>query len=174
MKKPCLIIIDGLIGAGKSTAAKLLHSRMKRTALIPLDEVKYYVSDAQENNTDDLIMSKKIGQAMARTYLENGFSVIVEKALTREEYVKDFTKLAKNGIRLFVYQIEAPLEVRMKRIKERPIPHYFKTQVESDKVVRNTRNYERYKYKHARVFNSEKLTPDQIVDAILSEISSSE
>jgi uridine kinase len=46
MKKPFLIIIDGPMGAGKSTVARLLQEKIGvKTALISLDVLKRIVSD---------------------------------------------------------------------------------------------------------------------------------
>jgi len=35
-----LILIDGPMGAGKTTASKLLHKKLLGTARVPLDEIK--------------------------------------------------------------------------------------------------------------------------------------
>ena len=40
MKTKFLIIIDGLNGAGKSTVAQFVGSKLKRTALISYDRMK--------------------------------------------------------------------------------------------------------------------------------------
>ena len=170
-----LIIIDGPIGAGKSTVAKLLHKKLKRTALLSLDRIKWLVSDFKPVR-NDLQLASDIGKAMTKEYFKNKINVIVEKAFTRKEFVENFTKLKRNKkINIFVYQIETPLETAIRRVAKRAYPPYIKVKKRPSpaKIKRNHKNYSLYKYGKATVFNSIKLNPRQIVKEILKEIKSS-
>ncbi len=117
--KTKLVIIDGLNGSGKSTVAKLLHKKLPRTALISYDEIKRYISDFQPID-EYLQLTTKIIQVMIKQYLNSEVGVIIEFFAPKAEYVKAYTKIANayQDVSVHVYQIEAPLEVRMQRIKD--------------------------------------------------------
>ncbi len=173
MTNPILIIIDGPMGSGKSTVAQLLQKRIKeKTALISLDSLKRIVSDYKLDSYEHIELAAKSGAAMTNTYLKEGISVIVEKAFTKEEFLLSFLKLIKVKSKRFIYQIEVPFEVGFSRVKEREklkekgIPRNKL----KEKVTRNYTHYSNSKYSKAQVFDSSKLTPQQIVNKILKDI----
>jgi len=171
MGRPFLIIIDGPIGSGKTTVSKILHKKLKRTALISLDRLKRLISDFRRGNHDDIQLASDIGVAMTKEYLKQGFNVIVEKAFSRSEYVKDFTKIAKNrNIKLLVYQLEAPLEIRIYRVGERDLPEGVKTKPSKSRILKNAKHHDLYKYKRAKIFDSKKLSPNKIAREILKDL----
>jgi len=169
-KKPFLIMIDGPIGSGKSTTAKILHSKMKRTALIALDRIKHLLYDYRVDNHADLQLASDVGAAMTKTYLSRGINVIVEKAFTQDKYLRSFAKIARGRARLLIYQIEAPVYIRIQRVKQRPLPPDAKGKPKLEKIKRNTLHYEQFKYKGAKVFDSSLLSPNQIVRRILKDV----
>lgn len=168
-----LIIIDGLNGSGKSTVAKLLHKKLPRTALISYDEIKRLISDFEPKD-EYLQLTAKVIQAMIKQYLSNNVSVIIEFFAPKAEYVKAYTKLAKTNkdLALFVYQIEAPLDVRMQRIQARPLQAGAKRKMDKAWIMRNDENYHANKYTEATVFDSGKLSAGRIVNEMLKGIRS--
>lgn len=174
MKKPFLIIIDGSMGAGKTTVANLLHKTLKRTALISLDKLKRIVSFYEMDSKEHLQLASDLGVAMTNEYLKKEINVIVEKAFTREEYLKSFIKSIKNKPNLYIYQIEVPLEIGLSRVKKREklkekgIP---RNRIK-EKVTRNYSHYNQFKYSNAKIFDSSKLTPRMIANKILKEVGS--
>lgn len=171
MEKQNLILIDGPIGSGKSTVAKLLHLKLKRTALLSLDRIKWLVSDYRPVHKD-LQLASNIGKVMAKEYLRNNISVIVEKAFTRKEFLDEFARIGKNKkVKLFIYQIQAPLSVAIKRVAKRPIPKDGRGKpLSRARVVRNHKHYELYRYKKATVFDSVALSPETITRRILRDV----
>ncbi len=173
MKKPFLIIIDGPMGAGKSTVAELLQKKMKgRVALISLDKLKRVVSEYKMDSFEHLELAAKSGSAMADTYLKEGINVIVEKAFTAEVYLKSFLKLIKTKSNILVYQVEVPFEIGFLRVKEREkikkggIP---KNKIR-EKVTRNYKVFSESRYGDAKIFDSSKLTPRKIVNQMVKDI----
>lgn len=173
MKKPILIIIDGPMGSGKSTVAELLHKKIPgKTALISLDKLKRIVSEYKMDSLEHLELAAKSGAAMADTYLKDGINVIVEKAFTMEQYLRAFLKLIKTKPRIFIYQMEIPFELGILRVKERErlkekgIP---KNKIK-EKVTRNYKHFIESRYKDAKVFDSSKLTPRQIINKIIKDL----
>ena len=170
MKKPFLIVIDGPMGSGKTTLAKELHKKISSTSLISLDLLKHFVSEYKLDSKKHLDMASKIGRAMTKEYLKNNINVIVEKAFTREEFLKEFIKGFKNKSRLFIYQLHSPLNLRIKRIKERgPSPNTGKIQ-KLPKIQKNSKHFEEFRYREAKEFDTSKLTVRQMTNKILKDI----
>jgi thymidylate kinase len=174
MKKPFLIVIDGPMGAGKTTVANLLQGRMHKdlgfTALISLDRLKRIVSEYKMDSKIHLKLASDIGISMTKEYLKNNIDVIVEKAFTRAEFVDSFIRPFKKKARLFIYQIEVPADIGARRVRERPLHPEIKKRPPKSKFERNIRHYSQFKYKKAKVFDSNKLTPRQIVNQIMKDI----
>lgn len=173
--KPKLIIIDGPMGAGKSTVAKLLHKKLKYSALISLDRIKHIISGVKVDDLEHLQLASEIGATITKEYLKRDRNVIVEKAFTQDKYLKKFLKLINyNTKKTFIYQIEAPLHIRIERIKNRPFPDEIKRKPSLKKIKKNYYRYNNFKYKGAKTFDSYELSTKQIVNKILKDIKQSE
>jgi len=174
MKKPFLIILDGPMGSGKSTVAQLLQKRIKeKTALISLDKLKRIVSDYKLDSYEHLSLASKAGASMTNLYLKEGISTIVEKAFTRKEFLESFVTLIKTKSKIFIYQIEVPFDIGLSRVKERERLREKRLLPKNKlkgKVTRNYSNYNQFKYSKAKSFDSSKLTPRQITNKILKEL----
>ena len=174
MKKPFLILFDGPMGSGKTTVSKLLQEVMDKkrgyTALISLDRLKRIVSGYKLGSSIHLRLSSYAGVAMSKEYLKEGIDVIVEKAFTTEEYINSFIKPLKRKARILIYQIEAPEKIRLERVFKRDLHPEVKKRPPKSKFLRNSKHYSKSKYKKAKVFDSSKLTPKQIVNRIIEDI----
>ncbi len=175
-KRGKLIVIDGPMGSGKTTVSKLLQERIKeKTALVCLDKLKRMVSQNKLDNIIHLELAHEVGALMANFYLKKGVNVIVEKAFTKSEFLESFLKLIKGKPKIFIYQIEAPFEIRIKRVKEREknksrgIP---KNKL-GEKMTRNTAHYDELKYQKARTFDTSKLGIRKITNEILKDVEKS-
>ena len=170
MKKPFLIIIDGPIGSGKTTVSELLHKKLRKTALISLDKIKRLVSDYKPMHKYHQLASE-VGKAMVKEYLKNGWNVIIEKAFTREKFIKKYLNFNKNkGIRVFVYQIMIPFDIAIKRVRQREKFRNQISKLSTNRIKRNYRHYDSYGYKKAKIFDSLKLKPEKIAAEILKEV----
>ncbi len=172
MKTKFLIIIDGLNGAGKSTVAQLLGSKLKRTALISYDRMKKFITDFTPNEEYHRIANHVI-RAMAREYFSNVINVIVESYIPTTEIAKRYTTMAnRKDVKMFYYQLEAPLEVRTKRIAERQLDHPKARKLSKKRIITNDKNYLENKFTKAKVIETHNLTPEQIAKIILKDIKS--
>lgn len=170
MKKNFLIIIDGPIGAGKTTASDLLLKKMKNTSRISLDNVKRLYSDFDLNEQNGHELAAEVGAAAVNVYLKKGINVIVEKAFTEARHLQNFLKQIKtSGVKVLIYQIDAPLEIRIKRVREREKVG-DRRKLPKEKIMKNHRNFIENKYLHAKVFDSSKLSAKQIANKILKEV----
>jgi dephospho-CoA kinase len=170
VKKSFLIIIDGPIGAGKTTASNLLFEKMKNVSKLSLDNVKRLYSDFDLNEQNGHRLAAEVGATMTNVYLRKGINVIVEKAFTDGRNLKSFLeKIKTKNVKTFIYQIDAPLEIRIKRVREREKVG-DRRKLPKEKIMKNHRNFTENKYLHAKVFDSSKLSSKQIVKEILKDI----
>ena len=159
------------MGAGKSTVAKMLHKKIKGSALISLDSIKHIISDVEMGDSKYLRLASDIGAIISQEYLRRGVSVIVEKAFTKEEFLVQFLNAVTfRKKRLFVYQIDAPLEIRIKRIKNRYKLRGVKNPLTLKKINQNHSEFMAFRYKEARIFDSSKITTHKIMNQILKDI----
>ena len=166
--KVFLLLIDGPMGSGKTTVAKILHGRLKRTAYLGLDRVKSIISDFKRNPFDNEI-SRNVELAMTKEYLKQGINVIVEQGMTLR-HIKAFKKIAKKyNANLFIYQLDAPKKLLTERVFERAkLKGKFKPS--KARVERNYKIHLKNKDKGAVVFDTEKLSLQQIIKHILKEL----
>ena len=165
-----LIIIDGLNGAGKSTVAKLLVSKLKRTALISYDATKRLIGDFTPNEEYHRIANLVV-RAMAREYFDHDVSVVIESYVPTKEIAGIYTGLAKRkDVRLHYFQLEAPLEIRYKRILQRPLVTGAKKKMSIEQVAKNDEVYFQSKFPKAKVIETHALKPERIVKILLKEI----
>jgi predicted ABC-type ATPase len=164
-----LIIIDGLNGAGKTTVAHLLSSKLKRTALISYDKTKRLISDFTPND-EYHVLANNVVKAMAKEYFKYKVNVIIESYIPTKEIAKRYLVLARSKyINLYYYQLEAPLHVRAKRIKQRPLVQGGK-KMTIKHIQRNDSFYLENKYNKAKVIQTDSLSPEKIVKIILNDL----
>jgi predicted kinase len=163
-----LLIIDGPMGSGKTTVSTLLHKKLKRTAHIGLDRIKWLISDFKKVTADNDIV-RNIILAMTKEYLRQGINVIVEQGMTKER-IENLTKIAKKyDARLLGYQLDAPKEVLFNRIAERQKLNK-KTTVSKARIERNYQFHLQNKYTGLVLLDTEKLNAQQIANRILKDI----
>jgi predicted kinase len=166
--KKFLIVIDGPMGAGKTTVATLLHKKMKRTAYLGLDKIKWFISDFKRVPEDNEIV-REVVAAMANEYLKHGISVIVEQGM-RKEKIEELKRIAKKHRASYhFYQLEAPKALLFKRIQERP-RLIGKPRISMARIERNYNAYFAHKHPNASVLDAEKLTAQQLATHILRDL----
>jgi predicted kinase len=171
MKKKFLIIIDGLNGAGKSTVAKILHSKLPRTALLSYDRIKRLISDFTPND-EYHALANLVVKAMAKEYLDHDVDVVIESYIPNEDIARRYTELARQkGVELRYFQLEAPVDVRAARIKQRPLAEGAKKKLTLERLKINDAIYFEQKFKNAKVIETHHLTPEAVVKRILKELS---
>jgi predicted kinase len=167
-----LIIIDGPMGSGKTTIGKLLHKKLPRTALLSMDAIKWFISDFERGERDNTITSHVLMQ-MCQEYVKHDISILIAQGFWKKEYLKPYISLAKeNNLRLFIYQLEAPVDILLDRIKKRPKPELAKANVPIEKVMRNLQTWQDHRYKTEKIFNTHSLSPRKIVQLIMKDLSS--
>lgn len=170
MAKRFFIIIDGPMGSGKTTIARLLHKKLKRTAILGLDKVKWFVSDFKRNKKDNTV-ARHVVLAMVNEYIKHDINILIDQGFKKAEYMGDFVKIAKKAkLPLYIFQLTAPRNILLKRISKRGTAKAANKPVPRTRILRNLREHDKYKFETAIVFNSSKLTARQIINKILKEI----
>ncbi len=165
-----LVIIDGPMGSGKTTIGKILHNKLKRTAVLSTDKIKFFLSDFERGERDNAISAAVLMQ-MCKEYIKHNINIVLPQGFWKKGYIDPYIALAKeSNLRLFVYQLEAPREVLLERIKARPKPELATTPVPEERILKNINTWEENRYNLGKVFNTKELSSEEIAGAILRDI----
>lgn len=170
MRQLNFIIIDGPMGAGKSTIAAMLHPKLKRTAMIGNDRIKWFVSDYNRKKKDTDI-TRKVVLAMCGAYLENGVSILMPQSFLHSKSLKLFVDLAKRKrCRLLIYRLEAPRHVLLDRVAKRPRAAEARSRLSKTRIHRNLRLHAQHQYEGATFIDTSVMSPQQAVNKILKDL----
>lgn len=164
-----MIIINGPACSGKTVVSKTLWERLKKTALINLDDIKWLISDCK---TDDfhLDLAREIGASMAEQYLKNKVNVIIEKAFCHIKFVQPFITISKKyDAKHYLFNIEAPLDVIIQRCKQRP-PNHRSHKITALYAGEIHESYQENLFPVNKTFDSSKISINEIVREILQQV----
>ncbi len=166
--RPFLLIIDGSIGVGKTTAAKVIHQRFPRTVFLGLDHTKWFISHFKRDRRNNKIVNEVI-LVMAREFLLHNINVIVEQAFTNE-LVEQYQRLGRQcRARVVTIQLTAERSILLSRITVRskisdPLKRPSLTK---SFILRNVRAHAVKPSIGAQVVNTTHLSPLQVVEKIV-------
>lgn len=164
MKKPFLLIIDGVTGAGKTTVSKLLSQRIPRVAVIGMDKVKKLISDFKRGKRDNAI-AKDVVFEMAKKYLEHNISVIVEQTFKSKKELEIYENLAqKHSIPIRKVQLLANPKLAFERVINRQ--RDWGNKVPEKRVKRNISLFKNKKDKGFIVINTSKVSGNKVAEKI--------
>jgi predicted kinase len=165
-----LIIIDGPMGSGKTTIGKLLHQRLRRTVRLSTDRIKFFLSDFERGERDNTITAAVLFE-MCKEYVNHDINLLLPQAFWKKEYLEPYIKLAdENDLKLFIYQLEAPKDVLLERVRNRPKPELAMTPVPEERIQANLKTWEENRYEMGKTFNTSEFTPEEIVEKILKDV----
>lgn len=165
-----LIIIDGPMGAGKTTIGRLIHQQLPRTAILSTDAIKFFISDFERGDRDNAITATVLMQ-MCREYVKQGINILLPQAFWKKEYLDPYLKLAEeNDLKVFIYQLEGSKELLLNRIHNRPKPALAKAPVSEERILENLKKWEDNRYDLGKVFNVDELSSEQIAEIILRDL----
>ncbi len=169
--KSFMILIEGPMGSGKTTIGRLLHKELPRTAILSTDAIKFFISDFERGERDNAIATAVL-IAMCKEYVKHGINILLPQGFWKKEYMEPYIAFAKeNNMEVFIYQLEASRETLLERIANRPTPA-GRTPVPQERILKNLQTWEDNKFEAGKVFNTEKLTTEDIVKAILEDLQS--
>jgi predicted kinase len=162
-----LILLDGPKGAGKSTVSRALKERLPDAESLSLDAERSAIPGALPNaEFNRQAFASLLHKAEA--LLARGGSVIVDCGLSKERLEELRALAAQQGASLHAYGLTAPAETLLARVRERDAA--------KGKVTDEARFHETYAVQQAKgtegltIFDTERLRPDDIAGAILSDI----
>ena len=163
-----LVLIDGMSGGGKTTAAHLLAERLPRTAIIGFDRIKKFVSDFERGPRDNQI-AREVTMVMARKYLDLGLSVIVEHPFKTEDEIEFYSALAaKQNIPCYKFQLHTDPEIALQRVMERTKMN--SGDLTEERARQNISLFQPRNHIHFSVIDTTDLAPERIVQIIFDEI----
>jgi len=158
------------MGSGKTTIGRLLHKKLKRTAILSTDAIKFFISDFKRGERDNAISAAVLMQ-MCKEYIKHDINILLPQGFWKKGYVQPYIKLAKeNNLKLLICQLEAPRDILLERIALRPKPTLAKTPVPKSRVLRNLQTWEENRYEIGKKFDTSKLSPEKIVRLILNDL----
>ncbi len=172
MHKPYFIILDGPMGSGKTTVARLLFRRLLRTVLVTWDDLKAFVSDYGQGKDDKMILTG-MQMSLVKSSIENGLNVIMDAGFARGERMTPFIRLAKqHNYSLLIYRFAAPHNVLLRRAVGRPKLFWEKKRISKERIVKHLHEYDvkRYKGPITAEIDSLNSTSEQIARRIMKNM----
>ncbi len=164
MKKQAInfILLNGAMGSGKSTIAKVLKKKLNNTAIIEIEDIRKLLT--QEDNA----LAWKIIYRMCDEYFKNGVSVLLNQTVASVEIAENFIKLAKKyKCNIGFYHLVASTTELKKRISLRNKPRT----VTINLVNSNISKHALIKYPNAYQIDTSKTTPTQASKIVMDNLS---
>jgi predicted kinase len=178
------ILLNGTSGSGKSTVARLLEKKLKRTAVLEIEDIRCLVSDFKQGELDNLL-AWKIIYRMCDEYFKNNVSVLLKQGVSDQNFVNWFLRLAKrHRCVIGFYHLQAPKDVILQRIAERKNAQRnilvkkiakidgVKKQKNWSKtnMLKSIEAHEAIHFTNATTIDTSRLKPDEIAAFILADM----
>lgn len=163
MKKQLkFILLNGPMGVGKSTIAKLIAPKLKRTALIKIENIRELVTGVEDNS-----LAWNVIYRMCDEYFKNGVSVLLEQTVASEEIVNKFLRLAKrHNCNISFYHLQSPRKVLLERIEKRKkVGNAPKSLITS-----NQKKHNAISYRNASIIDTSEMKSSEVAKVILSNL----
>lgn len=169
--KKFIVILDGPMGSGKSTIGEIVAKKLKRTALVNEDKIKWFISDFRRSKKDNAIV-RAVMIEMCKEYLRQGISLVVAQGFFKNRRpLSPFVSMAKKSrSRLFVYHLDAPKNILLERIKGRKKLGHARTPIAKTRIHRNIRAWKANRYSVGKDFQTDKMSASKIGKEILTEV----
>ncbi len=161
------ILLNGAMGSGKSSITGILENKLKRTAILEIENIRSLISDFRKGKEDN-VLAWKVIYRMCDEYFKNEVSVLLKQTVASQDMVNTFLRLArKNGCVIGFYHLQAPREILLERIKKRKKAK----NISKTLVVKNIKKHEEIKYTNATVIDTSKMKPIETAKFILKDLS---
>ena len=166
-KRVNFILLNGAIGSGKSTIVDILKTKLKRTAILEIEDIRQLISDYKQGKKEDNSLSWKIIYRMCDEYFKNGVSVLLKQTVCSQEIVNKFLRLAtKSKCNIYFYHLQAPRSELLKRISKRKKAR----KVSKALVITNIKKHEQIHYANATIIDTTKMKSSEVAIFILNDL----
>jgi len=118
--KPNLILLNGPLGVGKSTLAKMYSERNPLALNLDIDLIRMDLGQWREHKEESAMLSLQMAIEMGRIALSNGCDVVVAQIVRNTNQIQLFEKLAKDtGAQFHEVLLYAPKEESVDRFIKR-------------------------------------------------------
>ncbi len=170
MATPFLIILDGMMWAGKTTTARLLGERFPRTAIIGMDRVKRFLSDFERWEIDNGI-AKDIVFGMTEIYFKHGISVIIDQPFANDAAISPYADLAgQYNIPLYGFQLYTTPEHAFQRVINRQKDKTPNFHVPEERIRHNIWLFAMKDEKNFLSIDTSEISSEDVVKIILERI----
>ena len=165
MKKPFLLIIDGMTGAGKTTVAAQISTKIPRVAVIGMDKVKRFISDFERGERDNAI-AREIIFEMTKIYFDHNISVIIDQSFKSDNELKLYEKLAyKYSFNIYKVQLFTAPQLAFKRVIDRQKD--WSDKMPKERIKRNISLFKNREKEGFLIIDTSKISSNEIVGKIL-------
>jgi len=161
MSTPFICILTGAPGVGKSTLAELLSNTYARSARVEVDDLRHMIRGGivspfpeTPEASKQLKLSVRNACALARNFVENGFSVFIDDIVETAERLSQYQNLLK-GLPVYTFMLHCDGDTLARRDQGR-----------SPEVQMGARSFELHQVFEKRLLeknwyliNSTQLTP---------------
>lgn len=162
-----IMLLDGMMGSGKTTASNILKEKLPRTAIIGMDTVKLYISDFERGTRDNLI-GREVVVEMARKFLDLDISVIIEQPIKDEEILIYEEMSNSFSIPCYKFQLFTTPEIAFERVMKRQ--QNSKTPHPEDRVRNNIKLYKDKSALGFETIDTSKLSSNEAGEMILNKV----
>jgi predicted kinase len=129
--RPVLFLLMGLPGVGKSHVSRILHKSFRFTVLSG-ENITYALFGTEKCRNQEYAQAYKVLRRLARRYLTQGFSVVVDGTNLRREYREQIYRAAtKAGANPYLLEVVAPTKNVLSRLRSRRLDYSQPTAITS-------------------------------------------
>ncbi|MBT4856964.1 AAA family ATPase [Candidatus Uhrbacteria bacterium] len=161
-----ILLISGMVGAGKTTVGRKLKEKLSRVAVFDMDDIKWQISDFVRGDGDNAIVRDGV-RSLTRNYCKHGISIVLPQTLRPEEPAQ-FRKIAEEfGYKFLHIELFTDDETAMRRVlarqKSSPNPPSPRSRVE-----RNIAWYHEHRVDDSSVerIDTSNLSIDEVVEMV--------
>jgi tRNA uridine 5-carbamoylmethylation protein Kti12 len=165
---PKIIILTGPPGAGKTTIGKILADKIKNSAIVSSDDLRYLIKNGKakiedKNFEEQLQLGVANAILLAKSFYKNGFNVFLDDILLEDKFNIYYNSLKKYNLKIILLMpnkemlAKRDLERGEWAMKERAIRLH-------DKFTRFSKNKKEF-----IVIDSSNQIPDKTAEEIIKK-----
>ncbi len=157
-----IIFINGPINSGKSTVAKLLSEKLKRSALVEIDNLHSFIAWMEIDEAVPINLENAV--AVIKNFAKRGLDVIVPYPLSLKNYDYIMENIKGLDERIYVFTLNPKKGKALSDTKERKLNDWEKNRIEYHyKIGINAPSF-------GKIIDNTDQTPEETVSAILQEV----